>query len=131
MPKLNDRTGCTTKPTVHARDGWWYEKHPKAEVEKERAEHAKAEEEHGGIHMPYGSIWPFVASLGLLIGAIAVSALDSNPAPGIHLKLGLSLVGGVVMFIGIYFWSLEGNEGYHIHLDKVFKVIGEDHGGKH
>src|SRR5690606_25336407 len=106
-------------------------KHHKAEVEKERAQHAKEEEAHGGIHMPYGSIWPFVTSVGLLIGSIATSALDSNPAPGIHLKLGLSLVGGVIMFIGIYFWSLEGNEGYHIHLDKDGKVVGEDHGGSH
>jgi cytochrome c oxidase subunit 1 len=115
-------------PTVHARDAWWYEKHHTDEVEKERTEHAKAEEEHGGIHMPYGSIWPLITSIGLLIGAIAVSALDANPAPGIHLKLALSLLGGVVMFVGIYFWSLEGNEGYHIHLDKDGNVIREDHG---
>ena len=118
-------------PTVHARDAWWYEKHHKEEIEKEQAEHAQAEEQHGGIHMPYGSIWPLVASIGLLIGAIAVSAVESNPAPGIHLKLGMALVGGVVMFIGIYFWSLEGNEGYHIHLDKDGKVVREDHGGHH
>src|SRR5215207_6599937 len=85
-------------PTVHARDAWWYEKHHAEEIEKERADHAKDEEAHGGIHMPFSSIWPLVTSLGMLIGAIAVSALDSNPAPGIHLKLGMALVGGVVMF---------------------------------
>ncbi|WP_414662081.1 cytochrome c oxidase subunit I [Horticoccus sp. 23ND18S-11] len=119
-------------PTVHARDAWWYEKHHKEEIEKEKAEHAKAEEAHGGIHMPFGSIWPFVASLGLLIGAIAISAVSANPAPGIHLKLGMSIVGGIVMFVGIYFWSLEGNEGYHLHLDKDGNPIeGEHHDAKH
>ena len=104
-------------PKVHARDAWWYEKHHKEEVAKEQAELAKAEAAHGGIHMPFSSIYPFVASFGILIAAIAVSALDSNPAPGIHWKLGLAITGGVVMFIGIYLWSLEGNEGYHLHLD--------------
>ena len=62
-------------PTVHSRDAWWYEKHNKAETEKERAQHAKDEEAHGGIHMPYGSIWPFVASLGLLVLAIGLMRL--------------------------------------------------------
>jgi cytochrome c oxidase subunit 1 len=115
-------------PTVHARDAWWYEKHHKAEIEQEKAAHAKEEDEHGGIHMPFGSIWPAVTSLGILIAAIAISALDSNPAPGIHLKLGMTLAGGAVMFIGIYFWSLEGNEGYHLHLDKDGNPIEGDHG---
>jgi cytochrome c oxidase subunit 1 len=111
-------------PTVHARDAWWYEKHHMAETEKERAEHAKAEEEHGGIHMPYGSIWPLIASIGLLVGSIGVSALDAGEDP----KLLVCLIGGAIMFLAIYFWSLEGNEGYHIHLDKDGKVVREDHG---
>ena len=114
-------------PTVHARDAWWYEKHHREEIEKEKDQHAKEEEAHGGIHMPFASIWPLVASSGLLIGAIAVSALDSNPAPGIHLKLGLALTGGVIMFTGIYFWSLEGNEGYHLHLDENGNPLPDSH----
>jgi len=117
-------------PTVHARDAWWYEKHNQAEVEKERAQHAKEEEAHGGIHMPYGSIWPFVASMGLLVAAIGATCFDANPNPGIHAKLGITLVGGVITFLGIYFWSLEGNEGYHLHLDKDGKVV-EDHSHRH
>ncbi|MCE2862977.1 MAG: hypothetical protein RIR76_3227 [Verrucomicrobiota bacterium] len=117
-------------PTVHARDSWWYEKQNRAEIERERAEKAKAEEAHGGIHMPFGSIWPFVASMGLLVVAIGVTCFDSNPAPGIHAKLGLTLIGGVITFVGIYFWSLEGNEGYHLHLDKDGKPV-EDHGHGH
>jgi len=52
--------------------------------------------------------------------------MDSNPAPGIHRKLGTTLAGAAVMFIGIYFWSLEGNEGYHLHLDKDGNPIEDD-----
>jgi cytochrome c oxidase subunit 1 len=118
-------------PTVHARDAWWHEKHHSDEIAREKDAHAKAEEAHGGIHMPYGSIWPFVAALGTLIAAIGMTAIPANPAPGIHLKLAVCLVGAAVAFTGIYFWSLEGNEGYHIHLDKDGNVIGEDHGSKH
>lgn len=114
-------------PTVHARDAFWYEKHHKEEIAKEQEEHAKAEDAHGGIHMPFNSVWPLVASVGLLIGAFAASAMESNPAPGIHAKLGFTLFGGFIMFLGLYFWSLEGNEGYHLHLDKDGKPVKDDH----
>lgn len=118
-------------PTVHARDAYWYEKHHKDEIEKEKAQHAKEEEAHGGIHMPYGSIWPFVAAFGMFIVAIGATCFVTKTEPGIGPKLALSLIGGTVTLIGIYFWSLEGNEGYHIHLDKNGKAT-EDHGhGKH
>lgn len=112
-------------PTVHARDAWWYEKHHKDEIAKEQEHHAKEEDAHGGLHMPFGSIWPLVCSVGVLIGAIGVSAFSPSPDMFIGPKLGLSLIGGLVMFIGIYFWSLEGNEGYHLHLDKDGKPVEE------
>ena len=102
-------------PTVHARDAWWYEKHHQDEIAQEQAEHEKAEAAHGGIHMPFQSIYPLIASIGMLIAAIGVTCFDSDWSPGIHLKLGLSLVGGAVMLAGIYLWSLEGAEGYHLH----------------
>ena len=103
-------------PTVHARDAYWYNKQHKAEIAQEEAEHAKAEAEHGGIHMPHQSIYPFVASLGLFIAAIGISVIDHDPSPGFWgKKIGLSMIGGVVMLAGIYFWALEGNEGYHLH----------------
>jgi len=114
-------------PTVHARDAFWYEKHHQAQIAKEKAEHAKAEDAHGGIHMPNQSIWPFVTSLGVLIGAYGVSGIAADPTPGIHLKLGVCLIGGVVMILGAYFWSLEGNEGYHLHLDENGNVIDDAH----
>ena len=95
---------------------------------------AKEEEAHGGIHMPFGSIWPFVAALGMLIVAVGATCFTTKVEPGIGPKLALTLIGGAVTLIGIYFWSLEGNEGYHIHLDKDGKAT-EDHGhgshGKH
>jgi cytochrome c oxidase subunit 1 len=103
-------------PTVHARDAWWYEKHHQEEIAKETAEHAKAEAAHGGIHMPFSSIWPFVTSCGILVGAIGVSVLDHDPRPGFWgTKIAVSLLGGVIMFLGAYLWALEGNEGYHLH----------------
>jgi cytochrome c oxidase subunit 1 len=109
-------------PTVHARDAFWYEKHHKEEIEKEKAEHAQAEASHGGIHMPFQSIWPLITSLGILIGAWGVSGIYADPSPGIHAKLGTCLVGGAIMIIAAYLWALEGNEGYHLHLDE------SDHG---
>jgi cytochrome c oxidase subunit 1 len=94
-------------PTVHARDAWWYEKHHKEEIAKEQAAHIKAESEHGGIHMPDQSWYPLIASIGLLVGAIAFA---------FH-NLPIAIGGLVVVFLGCYLWALEGPGGYHIHLD--------------
>jgi len=118
-------------PTVHARDAFWYEKHHGDEIAKEKAEHAKDEESHGGIHMPFQSIYPLVASTGILIGAWAVSGMDSNPAPGIHAKLAVAILGALVMLTGIYLWSLEGADGYHIHLDKDGNILEGDRAATH
>jgi cytochrome c oxidase subunit 1 len=118
-------------PTVHARDAYWYEKHHQDEIAKEKAEHAKAEDEHGGIHMPHQSIYPFVASLGILIAAWAASGMDSNPEPGIHGKLAVAIFGALIMVTGIFLWALEGADGYHLHLDKDGKPIEEPHGAHH
>jgi cytochrome c oxidase subunit 1 len=102
-------------PTVHARDAWWYEKHHQEEIAREQATHAREEESHGGIHMPFQSIYPLVTSIGILIGGIGVSVVE----PGY--KLAVALIGGGIMLAGVYLWAHEGNEGYHLHVD------GEDH----
>jgi cytochrome c oxidase subunit 1 len=103
-------------PTVHARDAFWYMKQNKEQIAKEDAAHAKEEAAHGGIHMPHQSIYPFVASLGMLIAGIGISVIDSDPTPGFWgKKIGVTMIGGVVMLAGIYFWALEGNGGYHLH----------------
>ena len=94
-------------PTVHARDAFWYEKHHQEEIAKEQAEHIKADEAHGGIHMPDQSWYPFLAALGLLVGAVALAASSYLVAIG----------GGAIVFLCCYLWALEGPGGYHIHLD--------------
>jgi cytochrome c oxidase subunit 1 len=106
-------------PQVEARDQWWYAKHHRAEVAKTDAAHAAAEAAHGGIHMPHQSIYPFFASCGILIGAIGIAVVDANPDPHVIIgtKLATTLVGALIMVVSVYLWSLEGNEGYHLHIE--------------
>ncbi len=118
-------------PTVHARDAFWYQKNHADEIAAENKAHAQAESEHGGIHMPNQSIWPLVTSLGILLGAWGVSGVDATPGPGIHAKLGICLAGGAIMILGAYLWALEGNEGYHIHLDENGHAVDEENLAKH
>ncbi|MDE3084254.1 MAG: cytochrome c oxidase subunit I [Verrucomicrobiota bacterium] len=105
-------------PVVHARDAWWYEKHHRDKVEKEKTESAKTEASHGGIHMPHQSIYPLLTAFGIFIAAIGISVLDPTPAPGVHHKLATVFAGFAIMLTGIYLWSLEGAEGYHLHPEK-------------
>jgi len=133
LPNPPPEYNFAVTPTVHARDGWWYEKRHKAEIEVEVAEHAKAEDSHGGIHMPFQSIYPFLASCGIFIGALGVAVVDpANTAqyPGFWgPKVAISMLGALVMFVSVVLWSLEGNEGYHIHLNPDGSVKGDDHSG--
>jgi cytochrome c oxidase subunit 1 len=122
-------------PTIHARDAYWYQKRHKDEVEKETADKVKADESHGGIHMPFQSIYPFLASVGILIGAIGTAIIDpANPAqyPGFWgPKIAVTILGGAIMFVSVVLWSLEGNDGYHIHLNADGSVKVEDAGYSH
>ena len=103
-------------PTVHTRDDWWYQKQHRAEVAQEQAQHLKEEVAHGGIHMPHQSIYPFIAGVGILIGGIGIAIVDADPGPGlIGRKLATVLVGFAILVTAVYLWSLEGNEGYHLH----------------
>ncbi|MFA6961688.1 MAG: cytochrome c oxidase subunit I [Opitutaceae bacterium] len=95
-------------PTVHARDAFWYEKTHQAEIAKEKAANAEAEQSHGGIHMPSQSWFPLLAASGLLIGAIFFVN---------HIMIG-AIAGGGIMFLGVFLWAVEGPGGYHIHLDE-------------
>jgi cytochrome c oxidase subunit 1 len=118
-------------PTVHARDAWWYEKHHAEEIAKERAQHMKEEESHGGIHMPDSSWYPLVACIGLLIGTYNFCQLHlpftmfGQQIFASHLPL--ALAGGVILFLGCYLWALEGPGGYHIHIDDKGKETIERH----
>ena len=82
--------------------------------------------------MPHQSIYPFVASLGLFIAGLGIAVVDHDPSPGFWgKKIGLSMIGGVVMLAGIYFWALEGNEGYHLHLDDEGHAPADKNAAKH
>jgi cytochrome c oxidase subunit 1 len=110
-------------PKVHDRDAFWYEKRHPEQTAKEHAELEKIEATHGGIHMPFQSIWPFMASVGILIASIGISVVDHDPSPGFWgKKIITAMVGGVFMLVSVYLWAHEGNEGYHLHPD------GESHG---
>jgi len=121
-------------PTVHARDPWWYEKHHKEEIAKERAEHMKAEESHGGIHMPDQSWYPLISCTGLLIGAYNFAQLKhpvmmfGKEVLSSHFPL--AVAGGAILVLGCYLWSLEGPGGYHLHLDEKGNAT-ESRGGHH
>jgi cytochrome c oxidase subunit 1 len=107
-------------PTVHARDAYWYEKHHKEEIAREQAEHIKADESHGGIHMPDQSWYPIITSAGLLFGTYnfiqihAPVVFFGQQLSSSHLPF--AIAGGVIVFLGSYLWALEGPGGYHIHL---------------
>ncbi len=108
-------------PTVHARDAWWYEKTHQEEIAKEKAEHIKAEESHGGIHMPDQSWYPLFAAAGLLVGAYNFAQLHhpvvmfGQQVLTSHLPLAIAGLG--LLLASCYLWSLEGPGGYHLHLD--------------
>ena len=104
-------------PNVHARDAFWYEKQHQEEIAREKAAQAQADAAHGGLHMPHQSIYPLVASTGVLIGAFGACY---------HILI-VALIGGAFLLGGIYLWSLEGNEGYHLHLDADGHPIEDEH----
>jgi len=103
-------------PTVHARDAFWYEKHHKDEIAKEHAKAHAEEEAHGGIHMPFKSIYPLVTSTGMLIMGIGAAVLPVDA--GASVRITVSAIGILVMVSGIFMWAHEGQEGYHIHPDE-------------
>jgi cytochrome c oxidase subunit 1 len=80
--------------------------------------------------MPFQSIYPFFASVGILVGAIGTAIID--PAnPNVYHgfwgpKVAVTILGGAIMFVSVVLWSLEGNDGYHIHLNEDGSIKGED-----
>ena len=45
-------------------------------------------------------------------------------------KIVVTMIGGLIMVVSIFLWSLEGSDGYHIHLNEDGSIKGEDgHGG--
>ena len=105
-----------------------------SKIAKEKAEHIKAEESHGGIHMPDQSWYPLFAAFGLFIGAYNFAQLHhplvmfGNQVFASHLPL--AITGGVIMVSALYLWALEGPGGYHIHIGADGKVT-ESRGDHH
>ena len=106
-------------PTVHARDAFWYEKSHQAEIAQEQAAHAKAEEAHGGIHMPSQSWFPFLTAMAILTGSLFFAD---------HNFLG-AICSAVGMIVFAYLWAWEGPGGYHLHLDKDGNASEGNKGG--
>jgi cytochrome c oxidase subunit 1 len=115
-------------PQVRARDDWWHTKHHPEAAAQDAAGHAAHDDAHAGIHMPFQSIYPFIAGMGLLIGGIGVAVMDHDPSPGFWgRKLAVSMIGFFVFLISVYLWSLEGNEGYHLHPEDENSDAGAKH----
>jgi cytochrome c oxidase subunit 1 len=68
--------------------------------------------------------------VGILVGAVGTSIIDpanSSEYPGFWgPKIAITILGGAIMFVSVVLWSLEGNDGYHIHLNEDGSVKGED-----
>lgn len=93
-------------PRVHARDSWWHEKYDPAAV-------------HGGaaiapvscsrpIHMPSQSWFPILTASAILVAGLLFA---NHHMPG-------AIAGAALMILSIWFWSLEGPGGYHVHLTR-------------
>ncbi|MBE7539826.1 MAG: cytochrome c oxidase subunit I [Opitutaceae bacterium] len=105
-------------PTIHARDAYWYEKQHRAEIATENAEHGRAEQAHGGIHMPSQSWFPFFTAMSILAGSLFFADHNFKGA----------ICAGVCIVVFAYLWAWEGPGGYHIHLDKDGNEIPENKG---
>ena len=59
------------------------------------------EDDEHDIHLPQPSYWPFVASIGLFIGAYGL--IYSEAIAGIV----VATIGGFITMVAIYAWSFE------------------------
>ncbi|MBM3935223.1 MAG: cytochrome c oxidase subunit I [SAR202 cluster bacterium] len=80
-------------PVVHGRDPLWEQKHGGHHTVPVAG--GSVGEGHG-IHMPQPSYWPIFTSIGLLVGAY-----------GLIFAWPVAVLGGAILMIGIYAWSLE------------------------
>ncbi len=84
-----------TIPTVYDRDDWWSQK--KQLVRRGVPVGGGSGEEEGhSIHMPQPSYWPFIASVGMLIGGY-----------GLVYNYAVAAIGAVIMMMAVYAWSFE------------------------
>ena len=108
IPSPPPEYNFATIPMVRARDSHWFEKHADTPPPVNPA--SESEKEHG-VHMPDQSWYPFLASLGLVIGAYGL--IYSVPFGWVGGTV--SLFGAGLLVVSVYFWGLEGPAGYHLH----------------
>lgn len=85
-------------PTVHGRDSFWEEKEERRRINSDTEGTGLGEsvENHGSIHMPSPSYWPFLVSLGIALAAY-----------GLIYHISLAIIGAIVGILSIYAWCFE------------------------
>ncbi|PAD70100.1 cytochrome c oxidase subunit I [Bacillus sp. 7586-K] len=76
----------------------------------------------GDIHMPNGSILPFIMSLGLFVASFGLLYREDY-----GWAFPLIIVGFIITFGAMFFRSIIDDHGYHIHKEDLLKV---EKGGK-
>ena len=84
-------------PVVHSIDPFWVEKREGTKT----VSGGSGEDDEHDIHLPQPSYWPFVASIGLFIGAYGL--IYSEAIAGIV----VATIGGFITMVAIYAWSFE------------------------
>ncbi len=108
-------------PLVDHLDDHWYKKYPESLHHEEGHEEEIPHEEHHhhhddhGIHMPGGSWFPMIASIGLGIGGLGL----------VFSAFKFAIAGLIIGIFGIFGWALEPIGGYYIHFDEHSEVAEE------
>ena len=103
-------------PLVRGLDAYWLEK---MEGKKEMI----ASEPIGDIHMPNGSIIPFVISLGLFIAAFGAMYMPD----GTSWAIPVLIIGLSITLVSMLVRSVKDDLGYHIHKEDLLE--DDDKGG--
>ena len=75
----------------------------------------------GDIHMPNGSINPFIISVGLFISGFGFMYHDLGTN---KLALAVGIIGLVIMFGAMFIRSVKDDHGYHIHKEDLEREGG-------
>jgi cytochrome c oxidase subunit 1 len=95
-------------PVINARDAYWAQKYG-----PENRKLGTVEESHG-IHMPSQSWMPLIASAGFIPLGLGLSMMQA----GVPYMGYVTILGLVIIALGISLWALEGPGGYHLHPKK-------------
>lgn len=118
IPSPPPEHNFTQTPLVRGLDPLWVEK-------MEGKKGMTPAEPIGDIHMPNGSILPFIISLGLFIAAFGVM-YRTDFAWG----LPVMIIGLLVTFAAMFFRSIIDDHGYHIHKEDLLAAEDDDKGAK-